>query len=222
MAAKSAMVTVARSIALAPGVFAPGHLGELTQVIPFDLVDAVLAETGRIQQRVRRIPARVALYLVLAMALFGHVGLVGVWAKLTCSLGSGMAAPCEKALLSCVRLCGTGVSWPVTQGVEMSRPPVFPPEQKTRIVLSILAGEITIAEAARQYKVSEQSVGTWKRQFLEAGRAGLTSATSKTTSREAQLERENEELKAALGEAAVELRVWKKSAEYLAPSRTSR
>lgn len=104
----------------------------------------------------------------------------------------------------------------------MSRPPVFPAEQKTRIVLSILAGEITVAEAARQYKVSEQSVGTWKRQFLEAGKAGLTSATSKTSSREAQLERENEELKAALGEATVELRVWKKSAEYLAPSRTSR
>jgi transposase len=104
----------------------------------------------------------------------------------------------------------------------MSRPPVFPAEQKTRIVLSILAGEITIVEAARQYKVSEQSVGTWKRQFLEAGRAGLAGSTSRASSREAQLERENEELKAALGEAAVELRVWKKSAEYLPPSRTSR
>ena len=29
----------------------------------------------------------------------------------------------------------------------MSRPPVFPPEQKTRIVLSILAGEIYAADA---------------------------------------------------------------------------
>lgn len=104
----------------------------------------------------------------------------------------------------------------------MSRPPVFPAKQKTRIVLSILAGEITIAEAARQYKVSEQSVGTWKRQFLEAGRAGLSTAAAKNSSREVQLERENEELKAALGEATVELRVWKKSAEYLPPSRTSR
>src|ERR1700761_4772830 len=105
----------------------------------------------------------------------------------------------------------------------MSRLPVFPAEQKTRIVLSILAGEITIAEAARQYKVSEQSVGTWKRQFLEAGKAGLSTATTtKSSRREAQLERENEELKAALGEATVELRVWKKSAEYLPPSRTSR
>jgi transposase len=31
----------------------------------------------------------------------------------------------------------------------MARPPVFPAEEKVRIVLSILAGEITVAEAAR-------------------------------------------------------------------------
>lgn len=65
-------------------------------------------------------------------------------------------------------------------------------------------------------------MGTWTRQFLEAGKAGLTTAAAKTTSREAQLERENDELKAALGEATVELRVWKKSAEHLPPSRISR
>ncbi|GEM_PF-5579678 len=39
----------------------------------------------------------------------------------------------------------------------MSRPPVFPAEEKIRIVLSILAGETTIAHAARQAKVSETS-----------------------------------------------------------------
>jgi transposase len=48
----------------------------------------------------------------------------------------------------------------------MARPPVFPAEEKVRIVLSILAGEITVAEAARRAKVSEQSVGNWKRKFL--------------------------------------------------------
>ena len=42
----------------------------------------------------------------------------------------------------------------------MPRPPVVPAEEKTRIVLSILAGEVTVAEAARRSKVSEQSVGT--------------------------------------------------------------
>src|SRR5665647_3764443 len=57
--------------------------------------------------------------------------------------------------------------------MSMSRAPVFPVEEKVRVVLSILAGELSVAEAARRAKVSEQSVGNWKRQFLEAGRAGL-------------------------------------------------
>jgi hypothetical protein len=56
------MVTLTRSITVAAGVFAPGHLGELTQIIPFELVDAVLEETGRVQRRLRLIPSRVALY----------------------------------------------------------------------------------------------------------------------------------------------------------------
>src|SRR5665647_1934814 len=95
----------------------------------------------------------------------------------------------------------------------MSRAPVFPVEEKVRVVLSILAGELSVAEAARRAKVSEQSVGNWKRQFLEAG----------PTTREAQLEAEVADLTQALGEAAVELRVWKKSAEgRLGPSRTLR
>ncbi len=105
----------------------------------------------------------------------------------------------------------------------MARPPVFPAEEKVRVVLSILAGEITVAEAARRAKVSEQSVGNWKRQFLEAGKSGLTAGRSGSSTREQQLEAEVSELTQALGEAAVELRVWKKSAEgRLGPSRTSR
>lgn len=99
----------------------------------------------------------------------------------------------------------------------MGRPPAFPTEQKTRIVLSILAGQTTVAQAARQYNVSEQSVGTWKRQFLTAGRAGLAPSGPNRATREAQLEREVEELRSALDEATVELRVWKKLVEYLAP-----
>lgn len=56
----------------------------------------------------------------------------------------------------------------------MPKPSAVPAEEKARIVLSVLAGELTVAEGARRAKVSEQSVGNWKRQFLEAGRAGLT------------------------------------------------
>jgi transposase len=106
----------------------------------------------------------------------------------------------------------------------MSRPPVFPVEDKTRIVLSVLAGEMTIAEAARRNKVSETSVGKWKQQFLEAGKLGMAAGgTGRPSSREEALAAEVGELTTALGEAHAELRVWKKSAEgRLAPSRTSR
>ena len=105
----------------------------------------------------------------------------------------------------------------------MARPPMIPPEKKTRIVLAILAGEMSIAEAARKEKVSEQSIGRWKAEFIEAGNTALVAGRSGPSSREDQLEAEVVELTQALGEAHVELRVWKKSAEgRLGPSRTSR
>jgi hypothetical protein len=42
------------------------------------------------------------------------------------------------------------------------RPQRFPRKTKTRIVLGVLAGEVSIAEAARRGKISEQSIGRWK------------------------------------------------------------
>lgn len=105
----------------------------------------------------------------------------------------------------------------------MGRPPQIPAEKKTRIVLAVLAGELSIAEAARKEMVSEQSIGRWKADFLEAGKSALTSGRSGPSTRAAQLEAEVTELTQALGEAAVEIRVWKKSAEgRLGPSRTLR
>jgi transposase len=53
----------------------------------------------------------------------------------------------------------------------MGRPPMIPPEKKTRIVLAILAGEMAIAEAARKEKVSEQSIRGGRRSSLRP--AGL-------------------------------------------------
>ncbi|WUQ01550.1 IS4 family transposase [Streptomyces sp. NBC_00247] len=71
---------------VAKGLFAPGHLGELTRIVPFEMVDAALAETGAVQQRLRKIPARVVVYLLLAAALFDDCGYLAVWRKLTASL----------------------------------------------------------------------------------------------------------------------------------------
>jgi Insertion element 4 transposase N-terminal/Transposase DDE domain len=45
-------------------------IGVLTAAFPPELVDRVVAETGRVQQRSRLLPARVVVYYVLAMCLF--------------------------------------------------------------------------------------------------------------------------------------------------------
>jgi hypothetical protein len=49
------------------------------------MVDAALAETRATQQRLRKLPARVVVYL-LAAALFEECGYLAVWHKLTASL----------------------------------------------------------------------------------------------------------------------------------------
>ena len=99
-------------------------------------------------------------------------------------------------------------------------------EQKMQVVLAVLRGELSAGEAGRRAGVSEQSVHNWKRIFLDSGCEGLEQGQRRRSSREFELEAENEELKAALGEAHVQQRVWKKGAEkgaeYLPPSRTSR
>ena len=51
---QSAMVTVPCVVTVAAGVFAPGHLGELTRYLPFELADDVLEMTGAVQKRMRR------------------------------------------------------------------------------------------------------------------------------------------------------------------------
>jgi hypothetical protein len=73
-------------VRVAAGPFAPGHLGELTQQVPFEMVDAVLAETGAVQRRVRVLPARVVVYLLLAGCLFAELGYRQVWRRLLAGL----------------------------------------------------------------------------------------------------------------------------------------
>jgi hypothetical protein len=77
---------ITRTIRVAEGVFAPGHVGELTQIIPFEMVDEVLAATGTTEQRLRKLPSRVVVYLLLAAGLFEDIGYLGVWRKLVAGL----------------------------------------------------------------------------------------------------------------------------------------
>ncbi len=85
------------------------------------------------------------------------------------------------------------------------------------------AGEVGTAGAARREQVSEQPIGRWRAGFPEAGKPALAAGRSGPSTREEQLQAEVAELTQALGGAAVEIRVWNKSAEGRpGPPRTSR
>jgi hypothetical protein len=94
-------------VRVASGRFAPGHLGELTQIVPFEMVDEVLASTRRVQVRVRDLPSRVVVYLLLAAALFAECGYRQVWARLVAGLdGLAVATPTSSALAQARRRVG--------------------------------------------------------------------------------------------------------------------
>jgi Insertion element 4 transposase N-terminal/Transposase DDE domain len=68
-------------------------LGALTATYPPELVDQVLAATGRTEQRRRLLPARVMVYYVLALALFAGVGYEEVMRSLVHGLGWARPSP---------------------------------------------------------------------------------------------------------------------------------
>ena len=57
-------------------------IGVLAKVFPPELVDRVVDEAGVREQRKRTLPARVVVYLLLAMVLFFQSGYGEVWDKL--------------------------------------------------------------------------------------------------------------------------------------------
>jgi hypothetical protein len=62
-------------------------LGALTHTFPPELVDRVVQATGRAEQRRRLLPARVVVYFVLALALYGHAAYEEVMRCLVEGLG---------------------------------------------------------------------------------------------------------------------------------------
>lgn len=98
---------ITRTIETAGGVYAPGHLGELTQIVDFALVDAVLEETGTLERRLRLLPSRVVVYFVLALALFEDCSYRGVWGKLVAGLeGLALVRPAVSSLSRARRRIG--------------------------------------------------------------------------------------------------------------------
>ncbi|WP_406707875.1 IS4 family transposase [Streptomyces halobius] len=102
-----ATTTFTETITCAAGSFAPGHLGELTQHVPFELADAVLEETRTGHRRLRHLPSRVGIYFLLALAMYPALGYARVWDKLVAGLdGLALHRPSEKALRDLRRRLG--------------------------------------------------------------------------------------------------------------------
>ena len=71
------------------------------------MVDEVLASARRVQVRVRDLPSRVVVYLLLAAGLFSELGYGQVWARMCCGLdGLIVAHPTASALAAARRRIG--------------------------------------------------------------------------------------------------------------------
>lgn len=86
-------------------------------------------------------------------------------------------------------------------------------EEKIRIVLDGLRGEVTIAELCRREGIAESLYYSWSKEFLEAGKRRLAGDTARaaTTNEVKDLRREARDLKEVVAEQALELRLLKES-----------
>ena len=86
-------------------------------------------------------------------------------------------------------------------------------EEKIRIVLDGLRGEMSIAELCRREGIAEGLYYSWSKEFLEAGKRRLAgdNARAATSDEVKNLRRQAQELKEVVAEQALELRLLKKS-----------
>jgi transposase len=89
----------------------------------------------------------------------------------------------------------------------------FSADEKIRIVLEGLRGEISISELCRREGIAANVYYRWSKDFLEAGKNGLTKDTLRDASSDEvkRLKSENEDLKKALAESMLDVIKYKKS-----------
>jgi len=86
-------------------------------------------------------------------------------------------------------------------------------EEKIRVVLEGLRGEIPVTELCRREGIAPNLYYRWSKAFLEAGKNGLTRDTKRdATSEEVKrLKQESSDLKRAVAELTLEVMRYKKS-----------
>ncbi len=84
---------------------------------------------------------------------------------------------------------------------------MIPAEKKTRIVMSVIAGEFSVAEAGTAGEGQRAVDRPLEGRLPRSRKTALAVGKSGPSTREEQLEAEAMDLTEALGEAAVEIRV---------------
>jgi len=86
-------------------------------------------------------------------------------------------------------------------------------EEKIRIVVEGLRGDVTMAELCRREGIADSLYYSWSKEFMEAGKARLSGNTKRQASSNEvdDLRQENEQLKQLVAELALKNRVLKKS-----------
>jgi len=89
----------------------------------------------------------------------------------------------------------------------------FSAEEKIRIVLEGLRGEIPVSDICRREGIAPTLYYRWSKAFLDSGKNGLTRDTQRDASSEEvrRLKEENDSLKRALAESVLDVQRYKKS-----------
>jgi len=89
----------------------------------------------------------------------------------------------------------------------------FSADEKIRIVLEGLRGEVSISELCRREGIAASVYYKWSKAFLEAGKNGLTRDTLRDASSDEvkHLKAENNDLKKAVAELTLDVIRYKKS-----------
>ena len=89
----------------------------------------------------------------------------------------------------------------------------FSAEEKIRVVLEGLRGEVSVSELCRRESIAPTIYYRWSKAFLDAGKNGLTRDTQRdaTSDEVKRLKEENESLKKALAESVLDVQRYKKS-----------
>ncbi|MFI5782540.1 transposase [Nocardia sp. NPDC051570] len=94
----------------------------------------------------------------------------------------------------------------------MPRKPALTAEEKGKLVLQVIGGSRTLADAARDVEVSTQAVVNWRKQFIEAGVRSFSPARkdAEAERRLRELHGQIRSLKLALADAHLALREFRR------------